>query len=613
MLVALHAAVANAEHAGIAVHVPKQLGLDVPQGGDVLLQVDVPVSEGRARFDGDPVKKLVERISRLHNLNPLATSAMHGLNENRVDDLLRHLGGTLDVGEDAVASRHHRNVEAQRGVDGVGFVAHGLHAGHRGPDEVDPVRADQLGKLRILREKADAGMQRVGAFVLGYAQHAHGVQVALVRGVAADADHRVLLAEHVHGGRLHVRVGLHQHHPDAVALGDADQLGRRAPPGMNQHATHGPDKIGVRVLRPVRHHDRALLAEHPRQHAGNHVGDRFLGNRNLRIYVPQILVELRQERMLHQALHRTADNGEIVREDRVEGQVRRHDDLPGERHARPGQVVRLHQRMGDEARLGTPRAVTKSEHDDRQVVIANESGDAVVDRCHGEQGTRALLRLHAARGDEADHRQVLLGALHQQPAEFLGAGHVEGAGLKVHVGDHRAHPDVALAGLEVADAGHHAARRNAAVQRFLDGQPETRELARIRAQQIGVPLVERGEKRVDEGLVPRRAAVLGIPQHVLDQQVAVGNVEPVPEVLAPTDVLRRDPPVVGLALAFRLHERQQQAVEEVGDHHEQRVGQVRKDGLLPFLDGSEEVGAFRHPRYAQVPVDELPAKLHGLR
>ncbi len=441
-------------------------------------------------------------------------------------------------------------------------------------------------------------MQGVGSLVLGHAQHAHGVQVALVRSIAADADRRVLLAQHVNRSGLHVRVRLHQHHLDAVALGDADQLGGRAPPGMNEHTANGPGEIGVRKLRPVGHHHGTLLAEHAREHARDHVGDGLLGNGYFRINAPQLLVELRQKRMPNQPLHGAAHHGKVVGEDRVERQVRRHHDLAGEGHAGPGQVIGLHQRMRDETRLGAAGAVAEAEHDDRQVVVAHESRDAVVDGRHGEQRAGALLRLHAARGDEADHRQVLLGALHEQPAEFFRAGHVEGTGLEIHVGDHGAHADLSVADLEVADPGDHAAGRDAAVQGFFDGQPETRKLAGIRAQKIGVSLVEAREERVDERLVPRRASVLGIPQHVLDEKVAIGNVEAVPEVLAPADVLRRDPPVVSLAFAFRLDEREQQAVEQMRDHDEQRIGEVGKDRLLPFLDRPEKIGAFGHPRDA---------------
>ena len=61
-----------------------------------------------------------------------------------------------------------------------------------------------------------------------------------------------------------------------------------------------------------------------------------------------------------------------------------------------------------------------------------------------------------------------LGARHQQLAELLRAGHVEGAGLEGGVGDDGAHGHAVFAIAKAADSGDHAAGRLAALQRLLD-------------------------------------------------------------------------------------------------------------------------------------------------
>ncbi len=89
-----------------------------------------------------------------------------------------------------------------------------------GPMKLMPWLRHNSAKLRVLRQEADARMQRVDAFVFGDAQHAHRVQIAFIRRIAADADDAIVFGEHVDRRRIHVRVGLHQHHLDAVALRD---------------------------------------------------------------------------------------------------------------------------------------------------------------------------------------------------------------------------------------------------------------------------------------------------------------------------------------------------------------------------------------------------------
>ena len=278
---------------------------------------------------------------------------------------------------------------------------------------------------------------------------------------------------------------MHEHHLHVVLLGNPDQLHGGAAASVNERLFGWPNQILIRVARSVRHDHRPFLAEHAGYHSRHHVFHGFLGKRNVRVDLSQPLIKLRVEGMLDQPLHGARIGGQIVGEDGIQWQVRRHNQLAGKRHGGTGEVVGLHQRMGDKAGLGATRAVSVTKHDHRQIVIPNEAGHPIVDRRHGEERACTLLRLHAAGGDEADDRQVLLGTFHQQLAEFLGTRHVERAGLEIHIRDQDAGPDAAVADVEITDTGDHAARRVVVCQRLLDRHPEAREAARIGTQQVG--------------------------------------------------------------------------------------------------------------------------------
>ena len=619
LLVPLHAAVAQAEHPGVAPGVAQDLHLDVPQGSHVFLQVHIAVAEGAARLGPYPVKQLVKLGLRLHHLDALAATSVHRLDQHGITEFRGHLLRPVRVRENAVAAGNHGHLEPGRGGDGVGLVAHGFHGGDRRPDEVDAVAAHQFGKLGVLGQEADSRVQGIHSLLFGHAEHAARIQVALVRRVAADADQGVPPGQPVDHRRLHVRVGLHQHHLDFPLLGDPHQLGGGAAPGVDQHALHRPDEVCVGEPGAGRHHHRPFPAEDTGHDALHDLGHGLLGHGNLRVDAAQVGVEIRVERVPDQPLHGRLVHRQVVGKDRVERQVARHHDLPRKRHARSREVVGLHQRMGDEAGLGAAGAVAVAENDHRQVVVAHEAGDAVVDRGHGEQRARPFLGLHAAGADEADHRHVLHGALHEQLAEFLAAGHVERARLEADVGQHHAAGQVAVyvtvqgvtpprAPLEPGHAGDDAAGRGALVQRILDGMPEAGKTAGVGTDQVAEAFLPAGKEFRQDGFVGEAMLPLVTVQDVLHQQVAVGHVQPVPEVLAAADVPGRDAAVVGLALPFGLHQGAEQVLEQVGHHHKQGIGKIREAGALPLLHRPEELAALRQPAHAAVPVQELPAQ-----
>ena len=266
--------------------------------------------------------------------------------------------------------------------------------------------------------------------------------------------------------------------------------------------------------------------------------------------------------------------------------------------------------MGDEARLCPAGAVAVAEHDHRQFMVAHEAGDAVVDGGHGKQRAGAFLRLHAAGGDEAHHRQALLGAGHEQLAELLRAGHVEGAGLEAGVGYHGAHALAVRAVVEGADAGHHTAGRRLTAERRVHGKAESRELAWVGAHEVSKQLFEIAEEPLDEVFRPHPAP-LQAAQRVLDEDVSIRDGELVPEILSAADAPRQDAPVVAPSFPLRPQPRGHEPLEEERHHHEQGVRDLRERALLPFLHGAEEVPSATGAGDAQEPIEEGPPQLVG--
>ena len=382
MLVALHAAIAQAQYLGVAVAIAQHLYFDVAQRRDESFQIDVAAAEGALRFQRNAMERFVEVIRFFHHGNAFAAAAVNRLDEHRIADVRGRFGGAVAVGENAVAAGHHRYAVRQRCGNGIGFVAHRFHAGHQRADEINFVGAHQFRELGVFRKKANAGMQGVHLFVLGNADDGACVQIAFVRRVAANADQRIGVAKHVRGNGFHVWVRLHQHHRNAVFLGDADELDGRAAAGVNEHFPNGPKQRPFRHFAPRRFDGGPFVFKYAGENAIDHVVDGLLRHGNGTVDLAEFVVELRRKGMLHKRSHRSRHFGKIVGQVRIGGQIAGNHDLPGERHAGTGEIAGMCQRMGDETRLGAAGAVAVAKDDHGQIEVAHEAGDSIIHRRH---------------------------------------------------------------------------------------------------------------------------------------------------------------------------------------------------------------------------------------
>ena len=128
----------------------------------------------------------------------------------------------------------HGNAELCGRLLGRDLVAHEPDVLGRGADEGEAVLFDHGGEIGVLREKADAGMDRVGAGDGGGREDGGDVEIALARRRRADADafvgkphmHRIGVGGRMHrdGADAHLAAGAVDAQRDLAAIGDEHLL-----------------------------------------------------------------------------------------------------------------------------------------------------------------------------------------------------------------------------------------------------------------------------------------------------------------------------------------------------------------------------------------------------
>ena len=240
---ALQRAVTGAGDDDVAVLVGDHLRLDVARLVQVALDEAFAAAERRDRLAGRRLEQLGDLLDGAGHLHAAAAAAEGRLDRDRHAVLLGegdHLVGVLHrVG----GTGHQRGLRAGGDVprgDLVTEVADRLRAG---PDPDQAGVDHRLGEVGVLRQEAVAGVDRVGAGLLGGLQQLAEVQVGLRRGLTTQREGLV--------GQLHVRsvgvgLGVHRHtgqtgvlgradhpHRDLTAIGDKNLGDRRA--GVTRH------------------------------------------------------------------------------------------------------------------------------------------------------------------------------------------------------------------------------------------------------------------------------------------------------------------------------------------------------------------------------------------
>ncbi len=219
------------------------LRLDVARLVQVALDEALAAAERGDGLAGRRLEQLGDLLDGAGHLHAAATAAERRLDRDRHAVLLGegdHLVGVLDrVGGAGHQRRLRLGGDVARG-DLVAEVADRLRAG---PDP-DQAGVDHgLSEVGVLRQEAVAGVDRVGAGLLGGLQQLAEVQVGLGRGLAAQREG---LVGQLHVWGVGVGLGVHRHagqsrvlgraddpHRDLTAIGDKNLRDRRA--GVTGH------------------------------------------------------------------------------------------------------------------------------------------------------------------------------------------------------------------------------------------------------------------------------------------------------------------------------------------------------------------------------------------
>ena len=113
------------------------------------------------------------------------------------------------------------------------------------------------------------------------------------------------------------------------------------------------------------------------------------------------------------------------------------------------------------------------------------------------------------------------------------------------------------------------------------------------------------EELLDKGVISRPASGFKLQQRVLNQEITISNVQPIPEVFFSTDITWRNPSVVTSAFSFRLNVRNQQPFKEKSDNDNECVRYVWEGRLLPLFNRTEKVARLWRMQHSEIPVKKL--------
>ena len=234
LVAALDRAVALAEVDHVAVRVGEHLDLDVARVLEVALEVDAVVGEELLALAGGALEGLLEVVGRHRDAEALAAAAARRLAGDRVADLLGLLARRLDVRGRLGRAGHDRHAGLGHDLARPRLRAHRLDRLRRRADEDDAGLGAGAGEVGVLGEEAVAGMDRLGAGLLGGLDDLLDVQVALGRHRRADQEGLVGLAHvrrvavdlRVDGDRADAHLLQRAGDPDRdlAAVGDQDLL-----------------------------------------------------------------------------------------------------------------------------------------------------------------------------------------------------------------------------------------------------------------------------------------------------------------------------------------------------------------------------------------------------
>ena len=188
LMTALQSAVAFKQMHHMARAVARNLHLDVSRGRQEAFQQHALGPECGLRLTQGPFDVLHQCVLSFDQTLTAPATATNSLEKHR-EAHLAHCGGNFGgVGFGTARARDHRNACRNRRVFGAGLVTETIQRFGRWADKDHPGGFDSIGKIRILGQKAIAGMDRIGTHLARGVKHSVDPEVAFAGRPRPDQD-----------------------------------------------------------------------------------------------------------------------------------------------------------------------------------------------------------------------------------------------------------------------------------------------------------------------------------------------------------------------------------------------------------------------------------------
>src|SRR4029077_7503452 len=243
---ALQRAVALAEMDNLALTIADQLYFDMARTIEITFEIDRIIRERGLRLPLRQWQDAPQFAGIMGKLHAATAAAGCRLQQHRIADFPCRRFGLADGPNGARRAWHYRDAEPLRFGLRAHLVAHQSDVLRGRADEDKAMLFDRFGEIRVLGEKAEAGMYRIDACDRRRREDRRDVEVAAARRRGADADGLVGEA-HMH--RLRTGGRMRRDRPDPHLVAGAVNAQRDLAAIGNQHLPEHGYGIWRRAVR----------------------------------------------------------------------------------------------------------------------------------------------------------------------------------------------------------------------------------------------------------------------------------------------------------------------------------------------------------------------------
>lgn len=183
---------------GMAIAIAEDLKFDMARVTQIFFKIDRRIAKGRFGFGPCLLNLGLQLFFAIHDLHAASAAARRRLDDDRIADLARYRFGFIDILNRAIGAGNKRQAQCACGPLRLHLVAHRADMFGLGANPRDIMAFDDFGKLCVFRQKAIAGMDRIGMVDFCGGNNRRNVQIAVSRRGRSDAN-GLIRQPHMHG------------------------------------------------------------------------------------------------------------------------------------------------------------------------------------------------------------------------------------------------------------------------------------------------------------------------------------------------------------------------------------------------------------------------------